>query len=90
MFHQSKIIVWYKIASQKIILGEVLVNQSQDMTSLWRRAPSEDPLKLGYGYQLSLFDDDGREVANKSVSVTTADRLLFGTNKPECRSGLLK
>lgn len=78
MFQQSKIIVWYKIASQKVILGEALVNHSQDMTSLWRRAPSEEPEKRGYGYQLSLFDDDGREVANKPVSVTTAESLLFG------------
>lgn len=78
MVHQSKIIVWYKIASQKVILGEAFVHHSQDMTSLWRHAPSEEPLKVGYGYQLSLFDDDGREVANKSVSVSTADSLLFG------------
>ncbi|OXX50463.1 30S ribosomal protein S6 modification protein, partial [Vibrio sp. V07_P2A8T137] len=26
MFNQSKILVWYKVASQKVILGEALSN----------------------------------------------------------------
>lgn len=35
MFHQSKILVWYKVASQKVILGEALIHQHQDVVSLW-------------------------------------------------------
>lgn len=83
MFHQSKILVWYKVASQKVILGEALIHQHQDVVSLWLHTPIEDPNREDcppnqYGYQLSLFDDGGREIAQKSVSGSTVDRLLFG------------
>lgn len=43
MFHQSKILVWYKVASQKVILGEALIHQHQDVVSLWLHTPIEEP-----------------------------------------------
>ncbi|WP_428774919.1 hypothetical protein [Vibrio sp.] len=80
MFHQSKILVWYKVASQKVVLGEAFNTDHCDVLSLWLHAP-EDSATAGYqGYRLSLFDDDGREIADKPVSMLTADRFLTGLN----------
>ncbi len=82
MFSQSKILVWYEVASQKVILGEAL-SRNGDVVSLWRNAPIEDNNISYSGYRLSLFDDGGREIGNKSVSMGTADEMLFefGMNK---------
>ncbi len=84
MFHQAKILVWYKVAGQKVILGEALSHHYQDVISLWVKTPFESSneshrLAEECGYQVSLFDDGGREIAQKSVSGTTVDKLLFGT-----------
>ncbi|AXN04108.1 30S ribosomal protein S6 modification protein [Vibrio anguillarum] len=81
MFNQSKILVWYKVASQKVILGEALSNEMSDVVSLWLNAPSELDTPSYQGYRLSLFDGDGREIANKSVSMGTADGILLGMYK---------
>lgn len=81
MFHHSKILVWYQIAGQKIILGEAVSNECFDAISLWLTAPEEVDQEGGLGYRLSLFDDDGRQIANKAVSMLTADALLSGSNK---------
>ncbi|MBD1566966.1 hypothetical protein P4S52_01465 [Vibrio sp. SA48] len=81
MFHQSRILVWYKVASQKVILGEALSNGMSDVVSLWLHAPSDENNPSYQGYRLSLFDDDGREIAHKSVSMGTADEILSGINK---------
>jgi hypothetical protein len=46
------------------------------MISLWLQAPKEKRGENCLGYHLSLFDDDGREIADKSVSMLTADEFL--------------
>ena len=78
MLQQSKILVWYQIASQKVVLGEASSIRNDDVHSMWRRAPQEDDEQNRMGYRLSLFDDGGREVAGKAISMCTADRLLAG------------
>ncbi|UUM31682.1 hypothetical protein [Vibrio japonicus] len=81
MFHHSKILVWYQIAGQKIILGEAVSSQHLDAVSMWLTAPEETDQAGELGYRLSLFDDDGRQIANKAVSMLTADTLLSGNSK---------
>ncbi|MGY3569932.1 30S ribosomal protein S6 modification protein [Vibrio sp. SCSIO 43135] len=76
MFNQSKILVWYKVASQKVVLGEALNGDDCDVVSRWLHAPCESNNASTQGYRLSLFDNDGREVADKAVSVMTADAFL--------------
>ncbi len=76
MFGQSKIIVWYQVASQKVLLGEAVRDGHLDMISLWLQAPKDKRGEDSLGYHLSLFDDDGREIADKSVSMMTADQFL--------------
>ncbi|WP_038174611.1 MULTISPECIES: hypothetical protein [Vibrio] len=78
MLNQSKILVWYQVASQKVILGEALNNQHQDLISRWLQAPEEPLATDCLGYRLSLYDDDGREIGGKSVSMLTADEFLSG------------
>lgn len=80
MLNQSKILVWYQVASQKVILGEALSHQHQDLISMWLNAPEERLTTDCLGYRLSLFDDGGREIADKSVSMLTADEFLSGPN----------
>ncbi|KIE20689.1 30S ribosomal protein S6 modification protein [Vibrio sinaloensis] len=80
MFHQSKILVWYQVASQKVILGEAVNSESSDAISMWLTAPEEKEVTSTMGYRLSLFDDDGREIADKAVSMLTADEFLSGAN----------
>ena len=41
MFHHSKIMVWYQVASQKVVLGEALSDDKQDVISMWLHAPEE-------------------------------------------------
>jgi hypothetical protein len=81
MFSQSKILVWYQVASQKVVLGEAFNSDSCDVASDWLHAPSDDNYQSAQGYRLSLFDDDGREIADKPVSMFTADAFLAGINK---------
>ena len=78
MLQQSRILVWYQIASQKVVLGEAFSIKNDDVHSMWRRVPQEDDQLNSMGYRLSLFDDGGREVAGKAVSMCTADQLLAG------------
>ncbi|WP_275722240.1 hypothetical protein [Vibrio furnissii] len=78
MFHQSRILVWYEVASQKVVLGEALGSVHRDVVSLWLHAPVDNNNISYPGYRLALYDDDGREIANKSVSMGTADQILFG------------
>ncbi|QXO18619.1 MULTISPECIES: 30S ribosomal protein S6 modification protein [Vibrio] len=81
MFHQSRILVWYEVASQKVVLGEAVGSVNRDVVSLWLHAPA-DSNQIDYqGYRLSLYDDGGREIANKSVSMGTADQILGGEFK---------
>lgn len=76
MLNQSKILVWYQVASQKVFLGEVVNGRQQDLISLWLQAPADQPNPQSLGYRLSLFDDDGREIGDKPVSMRTADQFL--------------
>ncbi|MGF1909808.1 hypothetical protein L4C38_10230 [Vibrio kasasachensis] len=78
MFQQSKILVWYQVASQKVVLGEAFNSNKYDVHSLWRRTPEENDPHQGMGFRLSLFDDGGREIAGKAISMSTADLLLSG------------
>ncbi len=80
MFQHSKILVWYKVASQKVILGEAVSSENLDAISLWLTAPEEKGKGASLGYRLSLFDDDGREIADKRVSMLTAFEFLSGAN----------
>ncbi|MBA5763600.1 30S ribosomal protein S6 modification protein [Vibrio sp. 404] len=79
MFQQSKILVWYQVASQKVVLGEAFNSSKYDVHSLWRRAPEENEPHQEMGFRLSLYDDGGREIAGKAISMGTADLLLSGT-----------
>jgi hypothetical protein len=81
MFPQSKILVWYQVASQKVVLGEAFSSESCDVASDWLHAPSDGSYQAVQGYRLSLFDDDGREIADKPVSMFTADAFLEGIKK---------
>ncbi|WP_047042554.1 hypothetical protein [Vibrio mexicanus] len=76
MFYQSKILVWYQVASQKVVLGEAFSDDEHNVVSLWHQAPQESYNGHDTGFRLSLFDDDGREVADKAVSMVTADEFL--------------
>ncbi|MGF1742402.1 hypothetical protein L4C34_15220 [Vibrio profundum] len=78
MLRQSKILVWYRVASQKVLLGETLNSDGQDVVSLWHQVPPESNHVSFNGYRLSLLDDDGREIADKPISVMTADEFLQG------------
>ncbi|KJY81568.1 30S ribosomal protein S6 modification protein [Vibrio galatheae] len=78
MFNQSKILVWYQVASQKVLLGEALKGKHQDVISLWLQAPEDMPSPDSLGYRLSLFDDGGRQIGDKPVSMLTADEFLSG------------
>ncbi|EEO04450.1 hypothetical protein VCB_003284 [Vibrio cholerae TMA 21] len=81
MFQHSKILVWYKIASQKVVLGEAHSDGTEDVVSLWLHAPTQFDNASNQGYWLSLFDDGGREIGNKWVSMRTADAILCGGNR---------
>lgn len=88
MFQHSKILVWYKIASQKVVLGEAHSDGTEDVVSLWLHAPTQFDNASNQGYWLSLFDDGGREIGNKWVSMRTADAILCGGIEPSLSSGL--
>ncbi len=55
MFQHSKILVWYKIASQKVVLGEAHSHGTEDVVSLWLHAPTQFDNASNQGYWLSLF-----------------------------------
>ncbi len=55
MFQHSKILVWYKIASQKVVLGEAHSDGTEDVVSLWLHAPTQFDNASNQGYWLSLF-----------------------------------
>lgn len=76
MFGHSKIQVWYQVASQKVVLGEAVNKDCLDVITTWLNAPEAIQSADCLGYRLSLFDDDGREIADKPVSMLTADELL--------------
>lgn len=78
MLNQSRILVWYQIASQRIELGEAMLSKGANLVSLWTGTPTELLDDTLSGYRIALFDDDGRMIAEKAISNTTADELLIG------------
>ncbi|WP_341663163.1 hypothetical protein [Vibrio sp.] len=76
MCQHSRIVVWYQVADQKVVLGESLSEFGQDVSSIWLSVPEEENQENSLGYRLSLFDDGGREIASKAVSTQTADEFL--------------
>lgn len=78
MRQQSKIKVLYQIASQQVVLGEMLSSTTSDIVSQWLHVPCALGHVSDQGYRLSLFDDDGRHIGDKAVSVDTADLILAG------------
>ena len=78
MFNQSKILVWYQVSGQKIFLGEAFSGEDEDVFSQWVSAPQEPTGDNVLGYHLSLIDNDGKQIADKFVSMLTAESLLTG------------
>ncbi|WP_413284565.1 hypothetical protein [Vibrio sp. MA40-2] len=76
MLSQSKIEVWYKVAGDRILLGETFSSNKLDVISLWVDLQSDQGSSASSGYRVSLFDDDGRHIADKGISVVDAERLL--------------
>ena len=81
---QSKILVWYKVATQRIVLGEDKSSEKRTLTSLWVNTPSELGIRGNPGYGISLIGDDGREIADKAISMLTADTLLVESPMGSC------
>lgn len=59
MFQHSKILVWYKIASQKVVLGEAHSDGTEDVVSLWLHAQpnSITPVTKAIGYRYLMMAD---------------------------------
>lgn len=78
MLTHSKILVWYKVAAERVILGEAEIGGNRNLVSIWMDMPTESN---DQGYGISLFGDDGRKIADKAISVLTADKLLIKSNE---------
>jgi len=76
MLSQSKIEVWYKVSGERILLGETCSTKNRNVISLWVDLPNDQRSSQHQGYRLSLFDDDGRHIADKQVSQSAAEKLL--------------
>ncbi|MDV7102863.1 hypothetical protein R3X26_00410 [Vibrio sp. TH_r3] len=76
MLSQSKIEVWYKVAGDRILLGETFSSNKLDVISLWVDLHSDQRSSTSSGYRVSLFDDGGRHIADKGISALDAERLL--------------
>lgn len=76
MLSQSKIEVWYKVSGDGVLLGETCSSKERDVISLWVDLPFDLGSSENQGYQLSLFDDGGRHIADKPVSQSHAEQLL--------------
>ena len=75
MIQQSKIRAFYQVANEKIVLGETLGIRFGDIVAMWLNAPVADGMSEG-GFRISLYDDGGRHVADKSVTMGTVDTIL--------------
>ncbi len=76
MLSQSKIEVWYKVSGERVLLGERCSNGNMDVISLWVDLPYDPGSLKNSGYRVSLFDDDGRHIADKRISQSDADNVL--------------
>ncbi|MCG9786605.1 hypothetical protein [Vibrio barjaei] len=75
MIQQTRIRVFYQIANEQIMLGEALSKKCGDIAAMWLKAPMEEILSDD-GFRISLYDDGGRRIADKHVSMGTADSIL--------------
>lgn len=75
MIPQTRIRVFYQVANEQIMLGETLSEKYGEVVSMWLRAPNEE-MRTEEGFRIALYDDGGRHVANKTVSMGTADLIL--------------
>ncbi|GLO61075.1 hypothetical protein MACH09_15830 [Vibrio sp. MACH09] len=76
MLCQSKIEVWYEVSGERILLGETNKSTSMDVISLWVDLPFDLGSSSTQGYRVSLFDDGGRCIGDKSISQTNAEKVL--------------
>lgn len=76
MLCHSKIEVWYKVSGERILLGETCSSKTMDVISLWVDLPFDLGSSSHQGYRISLFDDDGRHIGDKSVSQINAEKVL--------------
>ena len=76
MLSQSRIEVWYKVAGERILLGETYSSNKMDVINLWVALPIDNSSSNEQGYYLSLFDDDGRCIGEKHVTLSDAEAVL--------------
>lgn len=76
MLCHSKIEVWYKVSGERILLGETCCSKTCDVISMWVDLPFDLGSSSNQGYGVSLFDDDGRCIGDKSVLQIHAERVL--------------
>ncbi|MCJ2375281.1 hypothetical protein LNL84_00355 [Vibrio sp. ZSDZ34] len=75
MIQQSKIRAFYQVANEQIVLGETLGKRCGDIVAMWLSVPVVDSLNDD-GFKISLYDDGGRHVADKTVTMGTVDSIL--------------
>ncbi|PWI34791.1 30S ribosomal protein S6 modification protein [Vibrio albus] len=76
MLSQSRIEVWYKVAGERILLGETCSSDKMDVINLWVSLPHDNGSPEQQGYYLSLFADDGRCIGEKPVTLSDAESVL--------------
>jgi len=68
--------VWYRVSGEKVLLGEAHSDHINDLVAMWLTIPPEQRDTPNGGYRMSLFDDDGKAIGEKEISVRTAELLL--------------
>ncbi|MDG3088235.1 hypothetical protein P7F88_20035 [Vibrio hannami] len=79
----SKIEVWYKVSGDRILLGETSSNKRTDVISLWVSLPFDTTSSQNEGYELTLVDDDGKQIGAKKVTPENAEIVLGKRQKLE-------
>ncbi|WP_375750113.1 hypothetical protein [Vibrio sp. HN007] len=72
----SKIEVWYQVSGDRILLGETSSNKKIDVISLWVGLPFDISASQNEGYELTLVDDDGKQIGAKKVTQENAELVL--------------
>lgn len=85
MINQSKIGIWYRVSGQGILLGERYSTRKEDVISLWVNYPFDTKSSRYEGYRISLYDDDGRCIAEKRVTQNDAETLLMQNSCDELK-----
>lgn len=88
MLTQTMIKVWYRVSGNKVLLGEAHSDHINDLTAMWLATPPEQQDTPNGGYRMSLFDDGGKAIGEKEISVRTAELLLskYANLGNECHS----